>query len=48
MKDFVSGSKRNERKEMCRQWFAFQSLFSGLWGPSENNPRPTSILDLYQ
>ena len=19
--------------EMCGQWFAFQSLFSGLWGP---------------
>ena len=33
---------------MCRQWFAFQSLFSGLWGPSGNYPWSSSIFDLYQ
>ena len=33
---------------MCRQWFALLSLFFGLWGPSGNYPRSSSILDLYQ
>ena len=36
--DWFKSYLNNRNPEMCSQWFAFQSLFSGLWGPSGNYP----------